>query len=106
MEEDVDISAILPFGIGMPRISAFGMLMPGMPPPCGMVIPSMLCARAGATMAMASNAEISNGAFAIPRTVEAAMAKREAKIPAKGVGAPHPKKEKGRVQNTRPFLRS
>ena len=100
-------SGILSFGIGMPGISGmsvFGMLIPGMLPPCGMAIPSMLCASAGA--AMTSNAEISSGAFAIAHTVEATMEKGEAKILAKKNRALRPDKEKGRVQNTRPFLRS
>ena len=97
-------SGILSFGMGMPGISAAGISIPGMLPPCGMAIPSMLCASAGA--AMTSNAEISSGAFAIAHTVEATMEKGEVKILAKKNRALRPDKEKGRVQNTRPFLRS
>ena len=116
MDEDISMPAILFSGIlfsgilslgicmpGISGISVFGMRIPGILP-CGIAIPSMLCANAGA--AMTSNAEISSGAFAIPHTVEAATEKREAKISEKRIRALCPEKEKGRVQNTRPFLRS
>jgi hypothetical protein len=71
-----------------------------------MFIPGMPCAQAGADAD--SNAQSRNGIFAIADTLAAARAKVEQEIRSrrKSRRVACTEKEKGRVQNTRPFLRS
>jgi hypothetical protein len=66
----------------------------------------MLCAKAGVDAA--SNTESRNGNFVIAEKVAAAAAKVEREISPEKIPrrVRHTEKEKGRVQNTRPFLHS